>query len=150
MTDAALPDAAPGGTPGQPAVVLRNVVIHLNNEQPVLADLFEIPSPRDIAVLCTNLRTPDGKRPVFIDQTDSTFLLPLAHIRFIEIPEGADRDRRWLCPVGPQPDGASPGAGRARHRDRRGLPAPDPGRLIRARASRGAEGAGNRRRRIGC
>jgi len=79
------PDVAP------PTVVLRNVVIHLNNEQPVLADLFEVPSPRDVAVVCTNLRTPDGKRPVFIDQTDSTFLLPLAHIRFIEIPEGADR-----------------------------------------------------------
>jgi hypothetical protein len=100
MTDAALPDAAPGGTPGQPAVVLRNVVIHLNNEQPVLADLFEIPSPRDIAVLCTNLRTPDGKRPVFIDQTDSTFLLPLAHIRFIEIPEGANRTGDGSAPSG--------------------------------------------------
>lgn len=95
MTDAALPEAAPGadggGSASQPVAVLRNVVIHLNNEQPVLADLFEIPSPRDVAVLCTNLRTPDGKRPVFIDQTDSTFVLPLAHIRFIEIPEGAER-----------------------------------------------------------
>jgi hypothetical protein len=80
--------------PGELAVprepVVRNVVIHLNNEQPVLADLFQLPSPRDVAVLCTNLRTPDGKRPVFIDQSDSTFLLPLAYIRFIEIPVALD------------------------------------------------------------
>ena len=80
------------GTPGQPAVVLRNVVIHLNNEQPVAGrPVRDSRRPRDMAVLCTNLRTPDGKRPVFIDQTDSTFLMPLAHIRFIEIPEGAER-----------------------------------------------------------
>ena len=115
MTDAALPEAAPaaapGGSAGQPVVALRNVVIHLNNEQPVLADLFGIPSPRDVAVLCTNLRTPDGKRPVFIDQTDSTFLLPLAHIRFIEIPDGADRTG----------EGSSAGPGRNRT-----APAPAP------------------------
>lgn len=97
-----VPELAPGG--GLPAVVLRNVVIHLNNEQPVLADLFSIPTARDVAIMCTNLRTPDGKRPVFIDQTESTFMLPLAHIRFIEIPEGADR-------LG---EGAGPGRGRQR------------------------------------
>jgi len=107
--------ASPGGARGGRAAldrepVLRNAVIHLNNEQPVLADLFQVPSPQDVAVLCTNLRTPDGKRPVFIDQSDSTFLLPLAHIRFVEIPAGSDEG-----PGGP--DG--PGAGQAlprRHR----------------------------------
>jgi hypothetical protein len=102
-----MPDEAPsGGEARDRQPVLRNVVIHLNNEQPVVADLFDLPSPRDVAVLCTNLRTPDGKRPVFIDQTESIFLLPLAHIRFIEMPRAADRDS------------ADPGAGpaaRARH-----------------------------------
>ena len=87
-----MPDEAPsGGEARDRQPVLRNVVIHLNNEQPVVADLFDLPSPRDVAVLCTNLRTPDGKRPVFIDQTESIFLLPLAHIRFIEMPGGAGR-----------------------------------------------------------
>ena len=91
MTDQALPGQLPSGGPaaeGEP--VLRNVVIHLNNEQPVLADLFHRPSAIDVAVVCTNVRTPDGKRPIFIDQTDSTFVFPLAHIRFIEIPIAAD------------------------------------------------------------
>ncbi len=76
MTDAAAPEDRPVSDVALPTVVLRNVVIHLNNEQPVLADLFGIPSPRDVAIVCTNLRTPDGKRPVFIDQTD--FDLPAA------------------------------------------------------------------------
>jgi hypothetical protein len=87
LTDQAPPSDAPSGAPGaERDAVLRNVVIHLNNEQPVLADLFEMPSASDVAILCTNMRTPDGKRPVFIDHSESTFLLPLAHIRFIEMP----------------------------------------------------------------
>jgi hypothetical protein len=108
LTDQAIPGDAPSGSAAperEPA--LRNVVIHLNNEQPVVADLFELPSSRDVAVLCTNLRTPDGKRPIFIDQTDSIFLLPLAHIRFIEMPRAADRDSAGR-------DGGPAGRGRQR------------------------------------
>lgn len=65
--------------------MIRNAVIHLLSEQPVIADLFEMPSPSDATLRCTNLRTPDGKRPVFIDRVDSTFIFPYRHIRFIEI-----------------------------------------------------------------
>ena len=90
MTGQEQPAQLPAGDVAAFEPVLRNVIIHLNNEQPVVADLFQVPSPRDVAILCTNLRTPDGKRPVFIDQSDSTFLLPLAHIRFIEIPAPVD------------------------------------------------------------
>ncbi len=80
--------------------VVRNAVIHINNEQPVLADLYDFPSPRDVAVLCTNMRTPDGKRPVFIDDTNAIFVLPLAYIRFIEIPAqaGSDGDEPSTAP----------------------------------------------------
>jgi hypothetical protein len=65
--------------------MIRNVVIHLLSEQPVIADLLEAPTPGDVSLLCTNLRTLDGKRPVFIDRIDSTFVFPYLHIRFIEI-----------------------------------------------------------------
>lgn len=65
--------------------MIRNAVIHLLSEQPVIADLLAMPSPGDVSLLCTNLRTLDGKRPVFIDRMDSTFVFPYLHIRFIEI-----------------------------------------------------------------
>jgi hypothetical protein len=65
--------------------VIRNAVIHLLSEQPVVADLVEDPKPGDSLLICTNLRTLDGKRPVFIDQSASTFVFPYLHIRFIEI-----------------------------------------------------------------
>jgi hypothetical protein len=66
--------------------LLRGAVIHLNNEQPVVVDLFELPTARDVAVICTNMRTQDGKRPIFIDHTESVFVIPLAFVRFIELP----------------------------------------------------------------
>jgi hypothetical protein len=65
--------------------VLRNVVVHINNEQPIIVDLVAEPVPSDVALLCKNVRTINGKKPVFIDKVDSTFLMPLAAIRFVEI-----------------------------------------------------------------
>ena len=65
--------------------MIRNVVVHLLNEQPLLADLFEMPKALDQGLLCTNLRLMDGKKPVFVDRLDSTFFFPYLHIRFIEI-----------------------------------------------------------------
>jgi hypothetical protein len=69
--------------------VIRNVVIHILNEQPLLADLFGPPTASDAGLLCTNLRTPDGRRPVFIDSSEGIFFFPYLHIRFLEIPRGA-------------------------------------------------------------
>ena len=74
--------------------MIRNVVIHLNGEQPLLADLYEAPSPGDVGLRCTNLRQMNGKRPVFIDDIGSIFFFPYLHIRFVEIPpERIDRRR---------------------------------------------------------
>ncbi len=66
--------------------LLRDVVLHLQNEQPLLADLFAVPSAKDACVVCTNVRTMAGKRPLFVDRIDSVFLFPLEHVRFVEVP----------------------------------------------------------------
>jgi hypothetical protein len=63
-------------------------VIHPLNDQPIVVDLLEMPTPADIAVVCRNVRTIDGKRPKFIDRRDSTFIFPYASIRFVEIYSG--------------------------------------------------------------
>ena len=69
--------------------MIRNAVLHLNNEQPVVVDLFELPQAVDLGVRCTNMRTLDGKRPVFIDDINAVFFFPYAHVRFVEIPPRA-------------------------------------------------------------
>ena len=69
--------------------MIRNVILHIINEQPLLADLFEAPSPGDVGLRCTNLRQMNGARPIFVDEIDSIFFFPYLHLRFVEIPSGA-------------------------------------------------------------
>jgi hypothetical protein len=69
--------------------VIRNAVIHIANEQPLLADLFEMPSSADVSLVCSNIRMLDGKKPIFIDHSDSVFVFPYGTVRFIEIAPGS-------------------------------------------------------------
>jgi hypothetical protein len=69
--------------------MLRNAVLHLHNEQPLLADLFEMPAASDVAIRLTNLRSLDGKRPIFVDDKNSVFVFPYHRVSFIEIPAQA-------------------------------------------------------------
>jgi len=69
--------------------VIRNVVIHITNEQPLLADLYETPTAADVSLVCTNVRMLDGKKPIFVDHTDSVFVFPYLNVRFIEIVPGS-------------------------------------------------------------
>ena len=70
-------------------VVIRNVVLHLVGEQPLLADMESFPAPSDAAVVCTNVRYMNGRAPLFIDHKESWFLFPMSQLRFVEIPEAA-------------------------------------------------------------
>lgn len=63
----------------------------MNNEQPLLADLYALPESTDVGLRCTNLRSMNGKRPVFVDDIASVFFFPYLHVRFVEIPPAALR-----------------------------------------------------------
>jgi hypothetical protein len=69
--------------------MIKNAIIHIQNEQPLLADLYDMPTALDQGLLCTNLRMLDGKRPIFIEKGESTFFFPYLHIRFVEIMRGS-------------------------------------------------------------
>ena len=69
--------------------MIHNAVIHISNEQPLLADLYAMPTNADASLVCTNIRSLDGKKPIFIDDAKSVFVFPYLHIRFIEILPGA-------------------------------------------------------------
>jgi hypothetical protein len=69
--------------------VIRDAVLHLLNDQPMLVDVFETPQPSDTVLICTNLRTMSRTRPLFADRLESTFVFPYAQIRFVELRTGA-------------------------------------------------------------
>lgn len=66
--------------------MICDAVLHLNNDQPMRADLYELPLATDQGLRCTNLRTMNNKRPVSVDDSSSVFYFPYLHIRFVEIP----------------------------------------------------------------
>jgi hypothetical protein len=66
--------------------LIRGAVVHLLNEQPMLADLYGYPSAADVTLVCTNVRGTTGKRPVWADDVHSIFYFPWTQIRFLEIP----------------------------------------------------------------
>ena len=71
---------------GDTRPVISNVVIHLVNELPIVVDMEALPSGSDRSVVCTNVRTVDGKRPQFVHDRNSTFVFPMGMIRLIEAP----------------------------------------------------------------
>jgi hypothetical protein len=69
--------------------MIRDVVLHMHNDQPLVADIESLPTADDNTLVCTNLRTIEKRKPLTVDNTDSVFIIPLMFIRFIEIPRAA-------------------------------------------------------------
>ncbi len=69
--------------------MIRSVILHLHGEQPMKADIESLPTAADAGLLCTNLRTLEGRKPISTEFLDSVFLLPYNIIRFIEIPRSS-------------------------------------------------------------
>ena len=69
--------------------MIRNVILHLQGELPMKADIEALPTAADAGLLCTNLRTLEGRKPISTEYLDSVFLLPYNIIRFIEIPRAS-------------------------------------------------------------
>ncbi len=89
-------------------------MIHLQSEQPILADLMGEPAASDTWLICTNLRTTNGKTPVFAERADSTFVFPLAQVRFVEIRPASLVESEVAAPLqvtAEQPRGARNGTG---------------------------------------
>jgi hypothetical protein len=78
--------------------MIRDVVLHLMSEQPLLADMERLPTATDNLIICSNLRMMNGNRPIFVDESASTFVFPMEFVRFIEVPPyalaGLDRQGR--------------------------------------------------------
>jgi hypothetical protein len=66
--------------------MISNVILKLNGEMPMKADIESLPTAADAGLLCTNLRTLEGRKPISTEYLDSVFLLPYNVIRFIEVP----------------------------------------------------------------
>jgi hypothetical protein len=66
------------------------LLIHVTNEDAILADVEELPNPSDQAVFCTNIRRRDGKDVHFADAQAVSFYFPWHRITVVEVMGGEE------------------------------------------------------------
>ena len=71
----------------------KTVILHILNEDPILADMEDLPQPSAIYFACNNLRKRDGKPVTYLTPGAKTILFPWSRINFIEIMVTAEERR---------------------------------------------------------
>jgi hypothetical protein len=71
----------------------QEVIIHLHNEDPIVAELEELPDPTHHSILVTNPRRRDGRRLHYITEGATAFIFPWTRITFIEVMESEEAER---------------------------------------------------------
>ena len=72
---------------------MRNVIVHVTNEDPFVADLQEMPTPADNSVTFFNPRMRDGKPLRYVTHGMSSLIFPWHRISFIEV-MASEEERR--------------------------------------------------------
>lgn len=72
---------------------MPTIIIHLLNEDPVLGEIDELPSPSDSLIVLKNPRRKDGKDLTYLESNVTTTIWPMGRINFIEIlPTGEEEE----------------------------------------------------------
>lgn len=69
------------------------VILHLQNADPVLGEIDELPEPQDTFLKVTNPRQRDGKDLHYLQDNVVTVLWPIQQLTFIEILPSQDEER---------------------------------------------------------
>jgi hypothetical protein len=70
----------------------KKVILHLSGEDPILAEMTELPGVADQFITVRNPRKRDGKRLPYITDGATSFLFPLPRISFIEVMDEEDTE----------------------------------------------------------
>ena len=70
----------------------HTIILHIKNSEPVLAEIDEMPDPKDRMLKVTNPRQRDGKDLIYLEHNVVTVYFPIAEINFIELLPGEDEE----------------------------------------------------------
>ena len=72
---------------------MQTILVHISNEEPILAEIEELPTPADQAIFCINPRRRDGKDLHYVLPEVQTIIIPWWRINFVEImPSGEEEE----------------------------------------------------------
>ncbi len=69
------------------------LLLHINNEDPVLCEVDRMPEPTDIIIIAKNPRRRDGKDLNNILPDVGTVIWPMSRMNFIEVMPTAEEER---------------------------------------------------------
>jgi hypothetical protein len=71
---------------------MLNVLVHIQNEDPVLGEMDALPGLSDTLIVIRNPRRKDGKDLHYLEANVSTVIWPLTRINYIEVMPTGDED----------------------------------------------------------
>jgi len=71
---------------------MPSVIVHIMNEDPVIGEIENIPSPGDVLLIVKNPRKKEGKDLQYIEPNVTTVIWPVSRINFIEVLPTGDED----------------------------------------------------------
>lgn len=63
----------------------HTVIVHLMNEDSLLAETERLPEPGDVSMALSSPRRRDGRRPHYLTQGVTEIILPMHRVSFIEV-----------------------------------------------------------------
>lgn len=64
---------------------MPNVIIHLQNEDPIIGEVDELPKPVDYLITIKNPRKKDGKDLPYLEPNINIIIVPVFRVNFIEV-----------------------------------------------------------------
>ncbi len=71
----------------------KTVILHVVNEDAIVADMEDLPDPSANYFVCTNIRKKDGKPVSYIERGVKQVLFPWNRVSFIEVMESQEEKR---------------------------------------------------------
>jgi hypothetical protein len=72
---------------------MHTLLIHIMNEEPIVAEVEELPSPSDQALYCISPRRRDGRELHYVLPEVQTVIIPWHRISFVEVlPSGEEEE----------------------------------------------------------
>lgn len=67
-------------------------LVHVKNEDPIVADIDELPQSTDTLIILKNPRRRDGKDIHYLDNQVTLVIFPYERINFVEILPGSEEE----------------------------------------------------------
>ncbi|PKO05585.1 MAG: hypothetical protein CVU41_10965 [Chloroflexi bacterium HGW-Chloroflexi-3] len=68
------------------------VIVHINNEDPIMGEVEQLPQPSDQIIMLKNPRKKDGKDVHYLEPNVNLVIWPFHRITFIELIQDVEED----------------------------------------------------------